>query len=280
MVKQYWPKQFISNYHWMKNYIFFFQMFRKDSLSKKNALRRKDYQERWHFFFPEISSYSLDGKWKMIFLKKIMEIWYFFQIFWKDGLSKKNRLEYDLSCIIWKDDIPFCRKYDLILWTENERWSFSKKYMKIWYFLQMYRKDNLSKKIMLEYDHSCIIWKDGGFFFRIVFLQTENEKWSFSRNTWKYDIFCIYVQMLQIWYYSSAKKKQQRWSSPEKIHLKVIDILDCILERGPMILCTFMETFIGVCIYCFPVKNPGNLIYRIEIWLCLQFIWLEISCNE
>ena len=28
-------------------------------------------------------------------------------MFWKDGLSKKNALEYDISCIIWKDDILF-----------------------------------------------------------------------------------------------------------------------------------------------------------------------------
>ena len=61
----------------------------------------------------------------------------------------------------------------------------------------------------------------------------------------------------------------------------MIDILDRILERVPTILCTFMETFIGVFIYCFPVKKKtGNLIYLIEIWLLLQFIWLEIFCNE
>ena len=29
-------------------------------------------------------------RWKMIFLKKYMEIWYFIQMFWKDGLSKKK----------------------------------------------------------------------------------------------------------------------------------------------------------------------------------------------
>ena len=29
------------------------------------------YQEKWYFFFPKIWSYSLDGKWKIIFLKKI-----------------------------------------------------------------------------------------------------------------------------------------------------------------------------------------------------------------
>ena len=48
----------------------------------------------------------------------------------------------------------------------------------------------------------------------------------------------------------------------------------------PMILCSFMETFIEVFIYCFPVKKAGNLICRIEIWLLLQFIWLEIFCSE
>ena len=31
------------------------------------------------------------------------------------------------------------------------------------------------------------------------------------------------------------------------------------------ILCTFMETFLSVFIYCFPIKKPKNLIYRVEI---------------
>ena len=31
------------------------------------------------------------------------------------------------------------------------------------------------------------------------------------------------------------------------------------------ILCTFMETFLSVFIYCFPIKKPGNLIYRVGI---------------
>ena len=51
------------------------------------------------------------------------------------------------------------------------------------------------KKIMLEYDLFCIIWKDDIFFpeSMIFFLWTENERSSFSRNAWKYDILCIYV---------------------------------------------------------------------------------------
>ena len=49
------------------------------------------YWKRWYFFFPKIWSYTLDGKWKMIFLKKHAEIWYFLQAFWKDGLSRRGR---------------------------------------------------------------------------------------------------------------------------------------------------------------------------------------------
>ena len=38
---------------------------------------------------------------------------FFFWTSWKDGLSKNIALEYDLSCIIGKDDISFFRKFDL-----------------------------------------------------------------------------------------------------------------------------------------------------------------------
>ena len=60
-------------------------------------------------------------------------------------------------------------------------------------------------------------------------------------------------------------QKNQRRSCPDKIHLKVIDILEIV----PMILCTFMETSIGTFIDCFPLKKTktttGNSIRRIEI---------------
>ena len=54
---------------------------------------------------------------------------FFFQMFWKHGLSKKIALEYDLSCIIRKDGF-FPRKYDLIL--------------------RYKRKDDLSQKIAVN----------------------------------------------------------------------------------------------------------------------------------
>ena len=53
-------------------------------------------------------------------------------------------LEYDISCIIWKDNISFSRKFDLFFSMENDKRSFSKKYVEIQYFLQMSRKDGLS----------------------------------------------------------------------------------------------------------------------------------------
>ena len=93
----------------------------------------------------------------------------FFQTSWKDGLSQKIALEYDLSCIIGKDDISLYRKYDLIPETENERWSFWKKCTEIWYFLQTFWKDGFSKRVR------------AGTWFFLYHL----ERWFFfSPNTW------------------------------------------------------------------------------------------------
>ena len=76
-------------------------------------------------------------------------------------------------------------------------------------------KDDLPKKQTWKYDISSNApkrWSDQkkshwnmtflvlsgkmGFFppeNMLFFLWMENERWSFSRSTWKYDIFCIYV---------------------------------------------------------------------------------------
>ena len=89
-------------------------MFRKDCLSKKNRTgiwSSLYYHERWYSFFPKMWSYSLDGKGKMIFIKKkIHGNMMLSSIFWKDDFSKKLALEYYLFCNIWKD-ISFFQKY-------------------------------------------------------------------------------------------------------------------------------------------------------------------------
>ena len=72
----------------------------------------------------------------MIFLKKYLEIWYFFQPFWKDGLSKKFAPECDLFGNIWKDNISFSRKYEIFpLGGKWKKMIFIKKRVEIWYFL-------------------------------------------------------------------------------------------------------------------------------------------------
>ena len=91
------------------------------------------YRERWYFFFPKIWSYTLDGKWKMIFLKKYTEIWYFLQTFWKYGLSKGCRAGTWSFLYYLERWYFFPKTWYFFL---NRKWEtiFLKKYMEI-YFL-------------------------------------------------------------------------------------------------------------------------------------------------
>ena len=180
------------------------------------------YQERWYFFLPKISSFSLDGKWKMIFLKKRHG-----NIIFSSNVLKRWSFQKNQTGI----------------------WSFLLYYLERWYYLfpknmilffRQKMKDDLSQKntwkydiffkcpekmvfpkiIALEYDLSCIIWKDV-FFPRKYDIFSLNGKWKmiFLKNYTEIRYFlyiCTNVtnMILPFW------KKNQRWSSPEKIHLK------------------------------------------------------------
>ena len=88
---------------------------------------------------------------------------FFFQMFWKDGLSKKIALEFDLSCIIGKDDISFSRKYDLT----PRKWMMiflKKDTQKYDIFFKCSEKMVFSKRITPGHDLSCTIWKGSLFF--------------------------------------------------------------------------------------------------------------------
>ena len=102
----------------------------------------------------------------------------------------------------------------------------------------MFRKDGLSKEIALEYDLSYIMRKEGISFpaNMIFFLRTENERSYFSKNTWNYDVFGITL------HYDISGITEK-----DDTHLRKDDI---------GILCTFVETFSSVFIYCFPIKKP------------------------
>ena len=82
------------------------------------------YRERWYFFFPKIWPYTLDGKWKMIFLKTYTEIWYFLQAFWKYGLSIRCRAR-TWSFLYYLERWYFLPENMIFLpWAESERRTF------------------------------------------------------------------------------------------------------------------------------------------------------------
>ena len=86
------------------------------------------YWERSCFFFPKTRSYTLDGKWKMIFLKKSKQKYDIsFRPYEQMVFSKRTARGRDISCIIWKDDIFFL----------NTRY----------YFLRQETRDGLSQEI-------------------------------------------------------------------------------------------------------------------------------------
>ena len=89
------------------------------------------------FLFPENLILPRDGKWKMIFLrKKYTEIWYFIQMFWKDGLFKKDRADIWSFLYSLKRWFFFRENGTFFPWTENEREvTFLKKYTEKWHVL-------------------------------------------------------------------------------------------------------------------------------------------------
>ena len=154
---------------------------------------------------------------------------------------KKIALEYDFSCcVIWKDDISFF--LEIWCYCLDGKWKmffFKKIHGNMIFSSNIPKRWSFQKKlqwnmIFLVLSGKMILFQRKIYFF----LWMENGRWYFFRNTWKYDIFCIYYKCYK-YDITLLRKKHQRWSFLEKIHLKVIDILDCILERVPTILCIF-----------------------------------------
>ena len=190
-------------------------------------------------------------------------------------------LEYDLSCII-SGKIILLLPENMIL---HLRWKmkddllkkihvnmiFSSNFLKRWSFQKGPRRDVIILLLSGE----------------MVFLSQKHDILSLGRK-WEMTFLKKYME---IWYFLCTRtgvtnvvsrpsgKKYPRSSYRAKIHLKMIGVLDWY-PRAPAILRTFMETFTGISCIALQRKKPGNLIYRIEVWLLLQFIRLEIFCNE
>ena len=107
---------------------------------------------------------------------------------------------------------------------------------------------------------SCIIWKDDVFFPENMTFFSLGRKWDMT----------FLKKFMEIWYFlctrtgiadvvsRTSAKKNQRWSHPAKIHLKVIDVLDWHPRKSSSnsLLCTFVETFTAVFMYFSPAKKP------------------------
>ena len=167
---------------------------------------------------------------------------------------------------------------DVTAWTENERSSFSKKYLEIWYFFQIFWKYGCFKKASTEYDLFVISGKmpffpkkHGIFFLRRKMKDDPSQE--INRSV----IFALFgVGATDVVLHPSAKNSQSR-SSPTKIHLRVISALDWRFTKSSNNSPYFMETFTGVFMYCFPAKKTKKLnIYDTEAQLFLQFIRFEI----
>ena len=153
----------------------------------------------------------------------------FFQTSWKDGLSKKIVMKYDLSCIIGKNDISFFQKYDLTLRRKmKDDLSQKKNTRKYDIFFKCSEKMVFSKEIItLGYDLYCIIWKDG-IFSRKHDISSLEGKWeaSFSKKYMEiWNFLCTRTGVTNVAPCPSVKKNQT-WFYTAKIHLKVIDVLD------------------------------------------------------
>ena len=101
------------------------------------------------FLFPEIWSYTLDRKWKMIFLKKINGNMIFSSNFLKKwSLQKEPRRDMIFLALSGGKMVFFSRKH---IFSLGRNWGaiFLKKHMEIWHFLYTRTRTNVKDGLIL-----------------------------------------------------------------------------------------------------------------------------------
>ena len=128
---------FIHCHHCTENHIFFFQTSWKDRLLKKYLwnIIFLVLSGKLIFIFPELWSYTLGGKWKMIFLKKIHGNMTFSSSFLKRWYFEKEPREDMIFLVLSGKIIFFPQKHDIFFLGWNWEITFLRKYMEIKYFL-------------------------------------------------------------------------------------------------------------------------------------------------
>ena len=134
-----------------KLYFLFPDVLKRWSLQKNRALIWSFlyYRERWYFFFPKIWSYTLDRKWKMIFLKKINGNMIFSSNFLKKwSLQKEPRRDMIFLALSGGKMVFFSRKH---IFSLGRNWGaiFLKKHMEIWHFLYTRTRTNVKDGLIL-----------------------------------------------------------------------------------------------------------------------------------
>ena len=167
----------------------------------------------------------------------------------KDDLSQKNRRIYDI----------FFKRSEKKVFSKGPRWDM----------------------IFLLLSGKMVFFPENMIFFPCA----ESERRSFSRNTWNM-IFSVYTCRC---YKRDAmplcpKKKSKMVLFREK-HLKVNDVQDWYSRKSSRSLWKKFSVLSWRPLQAFPCialqqKKPENLKYRIEVWLLLQFIRLDIFYNE
>ena len=110
----------------------------------------------------------------------------------------------------------------------------------------------------------------------------ENERY-FSKNAWKYNVFCMLVKV--VFLFPSRMKLPFCQKSKDDLFPKNTpkDDISSITEKDDIhprkddigILCTFMETFLSVFVYCFQIKKPQET-ESIELkfdFICKLYCW-------
>ena len=117
-----YPSQLLSTIATAQKAIFSFSRRPEKMVFPKNLAGKWDFlyfRGKWYFFFLKIYSYSLDRKWKRIFLKKKNKKKRKYNIFFKYSekkvFSKRTVPGHDLFCIIWKDGILFRKTWYFFL---------------------------------------------------------------------------------------------------------------------------------------------------------------------
>ena len=150
----------------------------------------------------------------------------------------------------------------------------------------MFWKEGLFKKIVPEHDCSCIIWKNG----KMAFFPPRKHDIFFFGRIMKDDLAQeIHGNMILFLYTYRCYKhdikppcqKNHRWSSPAKIHLKIIDILDWHSRKSSNNSLYFYGDLYRQFQMLLSCEKPRNLLYRIEVCLFFNlFGWRYITMNN